>query len=262
MGYLTGNFAPQVKNWARFVAVNEIMRRCHDAMRDSLADGPGGFLIGLPLSMQEYEAVPGYEVRLESFRAEMEDKYLLSREGDDYIGVQCYTKLTLGPDGIVRDPEGETIDMGYRFWPQCVEYTVKRVGSHRTSGHCDRKWHRYRRRPPAHSLSQRRPARATSPPRRRVRRFAAIFSGPCSTILNGHSVIVRSSAWSRWIESPLNARKNPRRNGLRKAFVISLQLRDTCVKQASRVNNAPTINAGEYVDATQHHYLVKSTGGA
>jgi beta-glucosidase len=129
MGYLTGNFPPQVTNWSRFVAVNETMRRCHVAMRDALAAGPGDFPIGLPLSMQEYDAVPGYEERLESFRAEMEDKYLLSRDGDDYLGVQCYTKLTLGPEGIVRDPEGETTDMGYLFWPECVEYTVKRAST-------------------------------------------------------------------------------------------------------------------------------------
>jgi beta-glucosidase len=127
MGYLTGNFPPQVTSWERFVAVNETLRSCHVAMRDVLLEGPGTFPIGLPLSMQEYEALPGYEERLESFRAEMEDKYLLSREGDDYVGVQCYTKLILGPDGVVTSPDGEVTDMGYLFWPQCVEYTVKRA---------------------------------------------------------------------------------------------------------------------------------------
>jgi beta-glucosidase len=59
----------------------------------------------------------------------MEDKYLLSREGDDYVGVQCYTKLILGPDGVVAHPDGEVTDMGYLFWPQCVEYTVARAST-------------------------------------------------------------------------------------------------------------------------------------
>jgi beta-glucosidase len=129
MGYLRGNFPPQVTSWERFVQVNETMRSCHVAMRDALREGPGTFPIGLPLSMQEYESVPGYEERLESFRAEMEDKYLLSREGDDYVGVQCYTKLILGPDGVVAHPDGEVTDMGYLFWPQCVEYTVARAST-------------------------------------------------------------------------------------------------------------------------------------
>ena len=129
MGYLLGLFPPQVTSWERFVAVNETMRACHVAMRDVLKEGPGTFPVGLPLSMQEYEAVPGFEDRLNSFREEMEDKYLLSLGGNDYVGVQCYTKIILGPDGIVNLPDGELTDMGYLFWPQSVEYTVRRAAT-------------------------------------------------------------------------------------------------------------------------------------
>ncbi|HEY5265664.1 MAG TPA: family 1 glycosylhydrolase [Acidimicrobiales bacterium] len=129
MGYLVGQFPPQVTSWERFVKVNETMRACHVAMRDVLKDGPGTFPVGLPLSMQEYEAVPGFEDRLNSFREEMEDKYLLFLRGEDYVGVQCYTKLILGPNGIVLDPAGETTDMGYLYWPQSVEYTVRRAAA-------------------------------------------------------------------------------------------------------------------------------------
>ena len=127
MGYLLGNFPPQVTSWARFVAVNETMRKCHVAVRDALREGPGNFPIGLPLSMQEYEAVPGFEDRLNSFREEMEDKYLLSLGGNDYVGVQCYTKVILGPDGVVNEPGAELTDMGCLFWPQSVEYTIRRA---------------------------------------------------------------------------------------------------------------------------------------
>jgi beta-glucosidase len=41
--------------------------------------------------------------------------------------VQCYTKLILGPDGVVTDLHDETTEMGYLYWPQCVEYTVRRA---------------------------------------------------------------------------------------------------------------------------------------
>jgi beta-glucosidase len=126
-GYLNGAFPPQVTSWERFVRVNETMRKCHAAMRDVLKDGPGNFPVGLPLSMQEYEALPGFERQMESFRAEMEDKYLDAVRGDDYLGVQCYTKLLIGADGAVVHPVGETTDMGYLYWPQCVEYTVRRA---------------------------------------------------------------------------------------------------------------------------------------
>jgi beta-glucosidase len=77
--------------------------------------------------MHEWEALTGFEERLRTFREEMEDKYLLSLTGDDYVGVQCYTKLILGPNGVVTNPDGEVTDMGYLFWPQCVNYTVRRA---------------------------------------------------------------------------------------------------------------------------------------
>jgi beta-glucosidase len=79
--------------------------------------------------MQEYEAVPGFEHQLDSFRTEMEDKYLEAMRDDDFVGVQCYTKILIGPDGAVAHPEGETTDMGYLFWPQCVAYTVRRAAA-------------------------------------------------------------------------------------------------------------------------------------
>lgn len=127
MGYLLGLFPPQVTEWDRFVKVNETMRACHVAVRDELRRGPGDFPIGLPLSMQEYEALPGFEEGRDSFREEMEDKYLLALVGEDYVGVQCYTKIVLGPDGIVLNPDDELTAMGYLYWPEIVEYTVRRA---------------------------------------------------------------------------------------------------------------------------------------
>lgn len=126
-GYLSGLFPPRATSWNRFVRVNDTMRKCHRAMRDVLKAGPGDFPVGLPLSMQEYEALPGYEQQMESFREEMEDKYLVDLRDDDYVGVQCYTKLLIGRDGPVSQPERETTDMGYLYWPQCVDYTVRRA---------------------------------------------------------------------------------------------------------------------------------------
>jgi beta-glucosidase len=129
MGYLLGVFPPQVSDDSRFVYVNEMMRRAHVAMREALRAGPGTFPIGMPLSMQEYESLPGGEDALNAMRDEMEDKYLRALEGDDYIGVQCYTKMVVGPDGVDFDSPGERTQMGYLFWPHCVEHTVRRAAS-------------------------------------------------------------------------------------------------------------------------------------
>ena len=83
----------------------------------------------MPLSMNEYEALPGGEELVASIRHEMEDEYLRAVGDDDYLGVQCYTKIVIGPDGAVANPEGELTEMGYLFWPQSVEYTIRRAAS-------------------------------------------------------------------------------------------------------------------------------------
>jgi beta-glucosidase len=127
MGYLRGHFPPQVTSWERFSGVNHAMRECHVAMRGALRTGPGSYPIGLCLSMQEFEAVEGAHDLLASFLDEMEDQYLrATTDADDFLGVQCYTKILLGPEGIV-EPDGETTEMGYLFWPQCVEFCVRRA---------------------------------------------------------------------------------------------------------------------------------------
>jgi beta-glucosidase len=129
MGYLMERFPPQVSSWERFSNVNATMRTCHFAMREALGATRGNYLIGLPLSMQEYEAPPGGEVFVASIRGEMEDNYLAVVDDDDYVGVQCYTKLVFGPDGLIARLEGELTEMGYLYWPQCVEYTIRRAAS-------------------------------------------------------------------------------------------------------------------------------------
>jgi beta-glucosidase len=126
MGYLLGHFPPAVTDWDRFSKVNRTMRACHVAMRDALREGPGTFPIGFCLSMQEWEAVSGGEDLLTMMVSEMEDEYLSALSGDDFVGVQCYTKIQLGPEGLVP-ATGELTEMGYLFWPQCVEHTVRRA---------------------------------------------------------------------------------------------------------------------------------------
>jgi beta-glucosidase len=129
MGYLMGVFPPAQSEWQRFSDVNVTLRACHVAMRDALRSLPGHYPIGMPLSMNEYEALPGGEELVQSLRNEMEDEYLRAAGDDDYFGVQCYTKLVFGPDGLVVHPEGELTEMGYLFWPQSVEHTIRRASS-------------------------------------------------------------------------------------------------------------------------------------
>jgi len=133
MGYLLGVFPPAVRDRDRFERVSANLRASHHSMVEALRAGPGTYPIGLTLSMHEMEAVPGGEDQLARAVEHLEDAYLRDLAGDDFIGVQTYTRLRFGPDGPVDIPEGASrTKMGYEYRPEAVEHTVRRAAA--TSG--------------------------------------------------------------------------------------------------------------------------------
>jgi beta-glucosidase len=134
-GYLTGGFPPGRRDPALRRAVNDVFidghRKAVEAIKSS---SRGGFPVGLTLAMQEYQAVDGGEAKLEQIRRGMHDVYLDAVGGDDFVGVQTYSRDRIGPDGVVPPPEGAELTlMGYEFYPQAIEATI-RYAAARTDG--------------------------------------------------------------------------------------------------------------------------------
>ncbi len=99
-------------------------RRAVEAIRSAAPDVP----VGITLSMSEYVAVDGGEARLERIRRAMEDRYLEATEGDDFVGVQTYSRTRVGPDAVLGpEPGVPTLIMGYEFWPEALEATIRRA---------------------------------------------------------------------------------------------------------------------------------------
>jgi beta-glucosidase len=128
-GYSSGASPPGVKDeLLRHLAVNEAIVRAHRAAVEAIRSGPGDFPVGLTLSMDEMVAEPGGEVVLEAAREILEDMFMRNTEGDDFIGVQCYSRIHFGPEGQApNDPEVPTTEMGYEYWPQGVEHCARRA---------------------------------------------------------------------------------------------------------------------------------------
>ena len=131
MGYMVGGFPPGVKgDFQRHVAVNEAMIRAHHLAVENLRAGPGTFPVGLTLSMAELAAEEGGEEMRDAAAEVLEDMFLRATGGDDYIGVQGYTRLRFGPKGPLPAAEGaRTTQMGYEYWPQVVEHIVRRAAA-------------------------------------------------------------------------------------------------------------------------------------
>jgi beta-glucosidase len=130
IGYLRGHFPPGVRDRSRFEAVSATMRASHREMVAALRAAPGSFPIGLTLSMGELEAAPGGEARLAQAIEHLEDAYLRELTGDDFLGVQTYSRTVYGPDGPLPVPaERRRTKMGYEFRPEAVEHAVRRAAA-------------------------------------------------------------------------------------------------------------------------------------
>jgi beta-glucosidase len=130
-GYDLGSSPPEVKDtFVRHLAVNEAIVRAHRLGVGALRSGPGDFPVGLTLSMDEMVAEPGGESVLEAAREILEDRFFRATDGDDFIGVQCYSRVHFGPEGQApNEPGVPTTQMGYEYWPQGVEHCARRAAA-------------------------------------------------------------------------------------------------------------------------------------
>ena len=82
--------------------------------------------VGVTLAMQDIQAGPGGEEMAARMRHELLDVYLEKTQGDDFIGVQTYSRQRFGPNGPLGPEEGvERTQMEYEFWPEALEATIR-----------------------------------------------------------------------------------------------------------------------------------------
>jgi len=133
LGYYLGVFPPGKVDEDTHRRVTDILVRAHRLAYDAIKAGPGDAPVGLTLSMQDFQAVEGGEATMEDARARMEDVFLESVRGDDFMGAQMYSRLRFGPDGLLGpEPGVRTTIMGYEYWPRALEATVRRA--HQVAG--------------------------------------------------------------------------------------------------------------------------------
>jgi beta-glucosidase len=130
-GYDLGSSSIGIRdNFARHLAINKAMVRAHCLSVEALRSGPGDFPVGLTLSMDEMVAEPGGESVLEAASEILEGTFFSATEGDDFIGVQCYSRVHFGPEGQApNEPGVPTTQMGYEYWPQGVEHCARRAAA-------------------------------------------------------------------------------------------------------------------------------------
>ena len=128
MGWRMGLFPPRVRDRTRRDVVNAAMVSAHRKAIDVIRSGPGDFPVGITVSMTDFQLEPGGEEWIERLRKPNEDVFLEATGGDDFIGVQTYTRMRVGADGALPAEAGvRTTQMGYEVWPEALGATIRRA---------------------------------------------------------------------------------------------------------------------------------------
>ncbi len=126
-GYLVGEFPPGRKDFEAWGRVSDVFLDAHPKAYQAIKAGPGEFPLGLTIAMGDWWAPEGCEEKLASVRHSYEGVFCEAARGDDYVGVQAYSRTRLDERGLPTGPEEGTpvLDMGYEYWPQSVEVAIR-----------------------------------------------------------------------------------------------------------------------------------------
>jgi beta-glucosidase len=127
-GYLSGGFPPGRRDPALRRAVNDIFCQAHRKAYDAIKGVRSDLEVGLTIAMQPAHPVDGGEERAARIMRNLEDVYLEAATGDDFVGVQTYSRMRIGPDGALGpEPGMRTTLMGYEFYPEALEEALRRA---------------------------------------------------------------------------------------------------------------------------------------
>jgi beta-glucosidase len=97
-------------------------RKGYDALKSAGLTCP----LGITLAMQDWQTEPGGERFLQYASQLMDGQFMETLRGDDFVGVQTYTRVRFGANGLLAPPEGaELTQMGYEFYPEALEATIR-----------------------------------------------------------------------------------------------------------------------------------------
>ncbi len=105
-----------------FETIMSAHRRAVEAIRGTGAKFP----VGITLALQDIQPVVGGEAFAERMSKEINDVYLERLEGDDFVGVQSYSRARCDDRKFLPPDEGaERTQMGYEFYPEALEACIR-----------------------------------------------------------------------------------------------------------------------------------------
>jgi beta-glucosidase len=84
--------------------------------------------VGITIALNNFQCEPGGEELFKTADHAINGQFLETLKGDDYVGVQTYTRVRFGAGGVLPPPDGaEVTQMGYEFYPESLEATIRQA---------------------------------------------------------------------------------------------------------------------------------------
>lgn len=110
--------------------LRDVVFAAHSLACAVLHAGPGSFPVGLTLALPDIQAAPGGESRAAKLRRLLADDYLERLRGDDFVGVQTYGRMLIGPNGAVPpDEQVEKNQMGEEYYPEALGGAIRHAAA-------------------------------------------------------------------------------------------------------------------------------------
>ena len=123
-----GTPQPQIFVSSRTPEGDALVFRAHQAAKEAIKAIHPEIQVGITLSLHDLQALPGGEAFAENAWKEEFRHYLPFIQGDDFLGVQNYTRTQYGPEGQLPCPQGaELTQMDYEFYPEALEHVIRKV---------------------------------------------------------------------------------------------------------------------------------------
>ena len=102
------------------------MARAHRLATQAIKSEADHVKVGWTLALVDMQQGPGGEERWRQVRQIAQTDWLAVSAGDDFVGVQTYSRNLIGPDGPIDPPAGTpTMQTGWEVYPAALEHTVR-----------------------------------------------------------------------------------------------------------------------------------------
>jgi beta-glucosidase len=100
--------------------------RAHQLATQAIKSCCSAIPVGMTLALRDHQAVPGGEAHLREIEATDYDPYFELAKHDDFVAIQTYSRVRVGPTGELPPPDGaERTQTDWEFYPQALEDSIR-----------------------------------------------------------------------------------------------------------------------------------------